>query len=55
MRELNINFDNVKSQLESLSKDIQQRIEEAVGDKGFLQSVSDFFKKLIEGIKNLFS
>lgn len=55
MRNLNIDFDNVQSQLEDLTKDIQQRIEEAVGDKGFLQAVSDFFNKLIEGIKSLFS
>ncbi|RSD25461.1 DUF1002 domain-containing protein [Mesobacillus subterraneus] len=55
MRDLNINFDNVKSQLETLSNDIQKRIEEAVGDKGFLQSVSNFFKDLIESIKNIFS
>lgn len=55
MRDLNINFDNVKSQLENLSTDIQKRIEEAVGDKGFLESVSNFFKKLIESIKSIFS
>ncbi len=55
MREMNINFGNVKSQLETLSKDIQNRIEEAVGDKGFIQTVSDFFKNLIESIKNIFS
>ncbi|PLR96849.1 DUF1002 domain-containing protein [Bacillus sp. T33-2] len=55
MRDLNINFDNVQSQLEDLSKDIQQRIEEAVGDKGFLDSVSNFFKELIDGIKSIFS
>jgi len=55
MRDLNINFDNVQSQLEDLSNDIQKRIEEAVGDKGFLQSVSNFFKELFESIKNIFS
>ncbi len=55
MRGLNINFDNVQSQLEDLSKDIKQRIDEAVGDKGFLQAVADFFKKLFASIKNLFS
>ncbi|HAQ06864.1 MAG TPA: DUF1002 domain-containing protein [Bacillus bacterium] len=55
MRSLNINFDNVHSQLEELSNDIQKRIEEAVGDKGFLQSVSNFFKDLFESIKNIFS
>ena len=55
MRNLNINFDNVKSQLENLTKDIQQRIEEAVGDKNFLQKIADFFKKLIDSIKNIFA
>lgn len=55
MRSLNINFDNVKAQLETLTKDIKNRIEEAVGDKGFLQAISDFFTKLIESIKSLFS
>jgi uncharacterized protein YpuA (DUF1002 family) len=55
MRDLNINFDNVKSQLENLTQDIQQRIEEAVGDKNFLQQVADFFRELIESIKSIFS
>jgi uncharacterized protein YpuA (DUF1002 family) len=55
MRNLNINFENVQSQLESLTTDIQQRIEEAVGDKGFLQAVSDFFNKLIESIRSIFA
>jgi len=55
MRGLNINFDNVQSQLETISKDIKQRIDEAVGDKGFLQAISDFFKNLFESIKKIFS
>jgi uncharacterized protein YpuA (DUF1002 family) len=55
MRNLNINFDNVKSQLDNLSQNIHQRIEEAIGDKGFLQKVADFFKKLIDAIKSIFS
>lgn len=55
MRDLNINFDNVASQLEDLSTDIQNRISEAVGDKGFLESVSNFFKELVESIKSIFS
>lgn len=55
MRSLNINFDNVQSQLENLSQDIQNRISEAVGDKGFLQAVSDFFTKLIETIRSIFA
>jgi uncharacterized protein YpuA (DUF1002 family) len=55
MRHLNINFDNAKSQLDHLSQDIQQRIKETVGDKNFLQKVGDFFKKLFDSIKSLFS
>ena len=55
MRNLNINFDNVQSQLEDLSKEIHQRIEETIGDPGFLQKVADFFRNLIENIKSLFS
>lgn len=55
MRSLNINFDNVQSQLEDISNDLKNRIEEAVGDKGFLQAISDFFKNLIESIKSIFS
>ncbi|PLR86040.1 DUF1002 domain-containing protein [Bacillus canaveralius] len=55
MRALNINFDNVRNQLEDLTSDIQKRIDEAVGNEGFLQSVSNFFKELIDSIKGLFS
>ena len=55
MRNLNINFDNVKSQLDNLTQDIQQRIDQAIGDKGFIQKVADFFKKLIDSIKSIFS
>ncbi len=55
MRNLNIDFDNVRTQLEDLSNDIQQRIEETIGDPGFLQKVADFFRNLIDNIKSLFS
>jgi uncharacterized protein YpuA (DUF1002 family) len=56
MRNLNINFDNVQSQLEDLSKDIQNQIENAISEnKGFLDSVANFFKSLIDSIKSLFS
>ncbi|WP_339147227.1 MULTISPECIES: DUF1002 domain-containing protein [unclassified Sutcliffiella] len=54
MRSLNINFDNVKQQLEDISKDIKNRIEEVVGDEGFWQGVADFFRDLFQSIVNLF-
>ena len=55
MRNLNINFDNVKSQLDNLTQNIQQRIDQAIGDKDFIRKVADFFKKLIDSLKSIFS
>ncbi|MFC4322256.1 DUF1002 domain-containing protein [Litchfieldia salsa] len=54
MRDLNINFDNVKSQLEDLSNAIQDKISEAIGDQNFLDTVAAFFKQLFEDIKSIF-
>ncbi|EDL64184.1 DUF1002 domain-containing protein [Bacillus sp. SG-1] len=56
MRNLDINFDNVKSQLEDISNDIKQRLEEVVGEegKGFLQGVLDFFRNLFQSIADMF-
>ncbi|MBB2479264.1 DUF1002 domain-containing protein [Bacillus sp. APMAM] len=55
MRSLNINFDNVKSQLGSITSDIKKKLQEAAGDKGFWQSVANFFKSLFQAIGNFFS
>lgn len=55
MRSLNINFDNVTSQLKDLSDTLQKRIGEAVGDKGFIQAISDFFQKIIDTLRSIFS
>ncbi|WP_078379431.1 DUF1002 domain-containing protein [Sutcliffiella halmapala] len=54
MRGLNINFDNVKQQLEDISKDIKNKIENVIGDTGFWQGVADFFRELFQSIANLF-
>lgn len=54
MRELNINFDGVKQQLEDISTDIKNRIEEVVGNEGFWQGVQDFFRNLFQSIADLF-
>ncbi|RIW32709.1 DUF1002 domain-containing protein [Bacillus salacetis] len=56
MRNLDINFDNVKGQLEDISKDIKQRLEDVVGEegKGFLQGILDFFKNLFQAIADIF-
>lgn len=56
MRNLNINFDNVQSQLEDLSNDIQNRLEQAISEnQGFLDSIAQFFKNFIDSLKSLFS
>ncbi|MBS4200851.1 DUF1002 domain-containing protein [Bacillus sp. FJAT-49732] len=54
MRSINIDFGNVKNQLEDISKDIKKKLENVIGDEGFWDSVSNFFKKLFESIANLF-
>lgn len=54
MRSLDIDFGHVKQQLEDISKDIKGKLEKVVGDEGFWDSVSSFFQKLIDSIRNLF-
>ncbi|MCR2821212.1 DUF1002 domain-containing protein [Lederbergia panacisoli] len=54
MRSINIDFGNVKTQLEDISKGIKKKLENVIGDEGFWDSVSNFFKKLFESIANLF-
>ncbi|AST93842.1 MULTISPECIES: DUF1002 domain-containing protein [Sutcliffiella] len=54
MRSLNINFDNVRNQLEDITKDIKDRIDSVMGDSGFWQGVKDFFRDLFQSIANLF-
>lgn len=45
MRSLDIDFGKVKQQLEDITKDITKKLENVVGDEGFWDSVSNFFKK----------
>ncbi|MBL5767253.1 DUF1002 domain-containing protein [Heyndrickxia sporothermodurans] len=54
MRNLDINFDNVKSQLGDIAKDIKKKLQDATGDKGFWQGVADFFKKIFQAIADFF-
>ncbi|MGE6256569.1 DUF1002 domain-containing protein [Heyndrickxia sporothermodurans] len=55
MRDLDINFDNVKKQLGSITSDIKKKLEDVAGDKGFWQGVADFFKKIFQAIADFFS
>lgn len=54
MRSLDIDFGNVRQQLEDLTKDLRDRVEQVVGDEGFWDSVSRFFKRIFDAIANLF-
>ncbi|QQZ09794.1 DUF1002 domain-containing protein [Heyndrickxia vini] len=54
MRNLDINFDNVKSQLGDIANDIKKKLEDVTGDKGFWQGVADFFKKIFQAIADFF-
>ncbi|WP_249316545.1 DUF1002 domain-containing protein [Bacillus sp. FJAT-50079] len=54
MRSLNINFDNVKQQLEDITKDISKKLENVIGNEGFWDKVKSFFQNLIDSIANLF-
>jgi len=54
MRSLDIDFGNVKKQLEDLTKDIRDKMKDAIGDEGFWEKVLDFFRKIFEAIANLF-
>lgn len=44
IRSLDIDYGEVKNQLENLANNIQKKLEDAGVDKGFLQSVVDFIK-----------
>ncbi|WP_062108222.1 DUF1002 domain-containing protein [Bacillus niameyensis] len=54
MRSLDIDFGNVKQQLEDISKDIKEKLKDVVGDEGFWDSVKNFFRNLFDSIANLF-
>jgi uncharacterized protein YpuA (DUF1002 family) len=55
MRSLEIDFGGMKQQLEDISKDIKDKLKDAVGDGGFWDSVAKFFQSVIDAIRNAFS
>lgn len=54
MRNLNIDFDQVRSQLEDIATTIKDRAEELGLDEGFWQKVMNFFADLFESIASIF-
>ncbi|WP_339213003.1 DUF1002 domain-containing protein [Ornithinibacillus sp. FSL M8-0202] len=55
MRNLDIDFDQVKNQLNDIASKVQGKIEDILADEGFWDNVGSFFKKLFEAIGQFFS
>ncbi|MBY7144867.1 DUF1002 domain-containing protein [Virgibacillus sp. NKC19-3] len=54
MRDLDIDFDQVKSQLEDIASTVSDKMDELGLDAGFWEKVGNFFAELFESIRNLF-
>lgn len=55
IRKLDIDFSKWSTQLEDLSKTIEDKIGTIVNDEGFWQSVKNFFKKLADTVSSWFN
>ncbi|WP_164216988.1 DUF1002 domain-containing protein [Virgibacillus sp. YIM 98842] len=55
MRDLNIDFDQVRNQLDDIANTIMDRAEELGLDEGFWQNVANFFSEMFQAISNFFS
>lgn len=55
IRQLDIDFSKWSTQLEDLSKTIEDKIGEIVNDEGFWASVKEFFKNLASSIRSWFN
>lgn len=54
MRDLNIDFDKVKNQLEDLTTTIKDKAEELGLDEGFWNKVANFFSELFQSLSDFF-
>ncbi|CQR46037.1 hypothetical protein BN1058_00281 [Paraliobacillus sp. PM-2] len=55
MKDINIDFGKVTSQLEDIAKNIKDRISDVANDPGFWEGVKKFFASIIDGLKNIFA
>ncbi|MGP4063733.1 DUF1002 domain-containing protein [Oceanobacillus sp. M65] len=53
MRDLNINFDQVKSQLEDIASTIKDKADELGLDEGFWEKVGNFFREIFQSLSNM--
>nr|WP_245799406.1 DUF1002 domain-containing protein [Virgibacillus siamensis] len=54
MRNLDINFDKVASQLDDIASSVKDKFNEIVNDEGFWNKVETFFKDIFNAIRNFF-
>ncbi|EQB38292.1 MULTISPECIES: DUF1002 domain-containing protein [Virgibacillus] len=54
MRDLNINFDQVKNQLEDIASTIKDKADELGLDEGFWEKVANFFSDMFQALSNFF-
>ncbi|MDY0404444.1 DUF1002 domain-containing protein [Virgibacillus sp. 179-BFC.A HS] len=54
MRDLNINFDQVKSQLNDIASKVKGKVGDIIDDEGFWQKVATFFSKLFQTLADFF-
>ncbi|WP_404456127.1 DUF1002 domain-containing protein [Virgibacillus necropolis] len=54
MRDLNIDFDKVKNQLEDLTNTIKDKVDELGLDEGFWTKVANFFSEFFQALSNFF-
>lgn len=55
IRSLNINFDNVQTQLNDIADNVRNVLDQVAENEGFWQAVSNFFDRLINGLRGLLS
>lgn len=55
MRDLNIDFDKVKSQLNDIASTLKDKFGDVLEDESFWEKVENFFSKIINFFKNLFT
>jgi len=54
MRDLDIDFDKVKNQLEDIATSVKEKIDELGLDAGFWEKVGEFFREFFQAIGNFF-
>ncbi|WP_117168292.1 DUF1002 domain-containing protein [Paraliobacillus sediminis] len=55
MRSINIDFGNVSSQLDDIASDIKNKIQDVTSDTGFWEGVKNFFKNLMDSLRDIFA